>query len=683
MKRDLWIDFETRSPLKLKVVGAAAYAEEAEVLCMAYAFDQGPVRIWVPELPFPPELIDALNDPEVILNAWNAAFEQAIWPKLTQYIPQVPTIPIARWRCTMAHALCCGYPAGLDECAVAIGSTYRKKADGRALIDRYCKPRSGKNVGGTYNDVAEFFAAMKMTESDCSLEAAIAEHPDIKATEIRSVWQTGRFYRYCMADVEAERGVHNKLMKWPASEIKVWHLDQKINQRGVKVDVNLASELIRLSDHRKQELNEELMTVTGGWVEKASHLRDLLTWLQGEGVQTETLRKADVTALLDQIDDPDIPISKALSIRQAAAKSSIAKFQKMLSWATTDYRLKNNAQYYASHTGRWGGRGVQLQNLPRGVVKRDMFDLVIDLILESQTGVIRSVFGEPLDVFGSLIRGCLVPDIGHRLVVGDFSQIEARGLAWLAGEDSLVEAFATGADVYKMMASKIFNKPVASISKDGFERFIGKCAILGLGYQMGASKFVDAVVALGGPRLDEEFTKPVVKVFREEYQQIVNLWYEVERCAKAAIKVPNTPVQCGKLAFVANAKTLLLILPNKRCIHYPFPVLVEKPSPYGMRESITYMGMCPFRHRWSRLDTYGGKLVENAVQGLSRDVMVEAMQRLDGSHFEILFTVHDEIATQSRTGTAEEMEELMRVRPAWAQDCPISAEAWSGTRYGK
>ena len=452
----------------------------------------------------------------------------------------------------------------------------------------------------------------------------------------------------------------------------------------MKIDDPLVRTLIEVSDARTEELNEQLMTTTGGWVEKVSKIRDMITWLKTEGVDTDSLSKQNMKAILESIEDADIPAAKVLSIRQAAAKSSISKLKKMLLWATHDRRLKNNVQYYGSHTGRWGGRGVQLQNLPRGNVSRKMFDMVIEMINANRLHDIRVAFGEPLDVYASLIRGCLIPDDeSHKLVAGDFAQIEARVNAWISGEDILLTEFESKGDPYKSLASTIFRKPIASIGKDSFERFVGKCAVLGLGYQMGAQKFIDAVIALGGPRLDLAFTTDVVRIYRNLYTNIVNNWYEVERAAKTAIKVPSTLVKCGVLEFYATPQVLLMRLPSGRSICYPSPRLIDAPSPRGISEKITYMGMCPFKHQWTRLETYGGKLVENAVQGISRDILVEAMFRLEDSPFDTLFTVHDEIVTQSRSGTAKELEELLIVRPDWAKRCPIAAEAWSGTRYGK
>lgn len=665
------VDFETRSPVDLKLCGLAPYAAKAEIICMAYAFNEEYPRLWLPGMPLHPMLIDACNDPETTFHAWNAAFEMAIWP-----LTGLPVVPLERWRCSMAHALACGLPGSLDQAAVAIGSLIRKDRIGGTLIRKFCIP---KKTTGEFTDVAPWNETTQVAQRYETVEEAIASL-NVPATEARLAWETARFYKYCVGDVNTERSVEHKLPPWQPSEIAVWHLDQKINNRGIPVDLKFAQTAITMCEERSEQLDREITTATGGAVTRASQAARLVTWLQGEGVDIDSMAKGKVKAALEA-GDLDDHVELVLSIRQAAAKASVKKYQKIVACASDDSRIRNAVQYCASHTGRWGGRGVQFQNLPRGGIERLEAEWIADVLASSGFTLdqVAGLFGEPLDVFSSLIRATVRSD--KSLVVGDFAQIEARVLAWIAGENRILKAFESGSDVYKLMASEIWSIQIEQVDKG--QRFIGKCAVLGLGYGMGAAKFIDAVIALGGPRLELEFCQRVVNVFRSTNTKIKQLWYEVEDAAIKAVKSKGEVFSVGKLAFKCVGEWLMMKLPSGRFVYYPFPRVSMEPSPFGMKDAVSYMGLHPKSKKWERLSTYGGKLVENAVQAISRDILVEAMMRLESSPFCTITTIHDEVMTESAEGTAEELNQILKIRPAWAKDCPIDAEAWKGTRYGK
>lgn len=632
------VDFESRSAVDLRKTGVYIYADDpsTDVWCMAYAFDDEEPKVWTPGDPIDVRLEDYIVEGGK-LRAWNANFERLIWNKIMVPRHKWPRTGASQWFCTMAQASAMGLPRALGQAADVLGVEQQKDKSGQALMMRMARPRR-TNPDGSH---------------------VWWDTPDKMAALIS----------YCKQDVRTEIAVAERLVEMDQQERQVFLLDQRINDRGVMLDRDLLNRVRVLADNSKEEIDAEIARLTKGKVTGATKGVDLVKWLNSYGVPTKSVDKQHVAALLAR-DDLHPVIRKVLELRQDGAKSSTAKLDSMENAAGPDDRMRGLLVYHGAATGRWSGKLVQPQNFPRPAKKQDELN---EIIAKLKRGESVADHGAGTQIASDLLRSMLIAKPGHRLLFADYSAIEARVLAWLAGETTLVETFAQGGDVYKVMAKDIYNKPVDKI--DGNERQVGKMAILGCGYGMGGKRFAEQCAAMG-IAVDVEEAKRIVSVYREANSAISGYWRQLEE------------------EFLENCRGVIarggefarLPLKSGRCLTYHNPRIVERETPWGeKRESVEVDTLNSVTRQWTSQIIWGGLLTENVVQATARDLMAGAMMRLEMAGYPVVMSVHDEIICEvpAERGVLAEMIELMVEVPAWAKGCPIAAEGKAGLRYEK
>ena len=650
-KRRLFVDIETYSSTDIKA-GVFKYVEapDFEILLIAYAWDDGPVKVANPSrLVDSPEamaegqdLLDvtrALVDPGVIKVAHNSAFERAAF-----YRYLGADLPPEQWEDTMILAAYNGLPLSLEGAGAALGLPLQKIKEGTLLINYFCKP-------------------CKATKANGGRTRNLPEHAPDK-------WE--RFCTYCARDVEVCQELHRRLGRFPVTDFerRIWALDARINERGVKVDLELAEAAVAVDAAYSAECYEELQRLTG--LDNPNSVAQLKGWLEIRGLFTESLDKEAVAGLLDRAVDPTT--KRVLQLRQLLGKTSTKKYSAMLSGACSDDRIRGITQYYgASRTGRWAGRMVQLQNLPQNHL--EAIGDVRELVRQRDLETLEMIFPNVSDVLSQLIRTALVAKPGHTFLVADFSAIEARVTAYLAGEQWRLEVFAKGGDIYCSSASQMFHVPVEKHGVNKHLRQKGKVAELACGYGGG----VNALKAFGADKmgLTEAEMQEIVDNWRAASPTIPRFWREAEQAARAALEQPGkvTRMSCGVM-YRRDAQALRCQLPSGRQLSYWDARLEDG--------SITYMGQGGQGGGWMKKETWGGKLVENIVQAYARDCLAVAMDRLADAGFQICFHVHDEVVAEAPAGTSwEEMAEIMGRPIAWAPGLLLRADGYTTDFYMK
>lgn len=634
--KTLNIDIETRSDIDIKY-GVYKYVDSPKfkILLFAYSIDHGPVEIIDLENgeSFPGILWKALEDQTVKI-AFNASFERTC---LAKHFNQ--DMPPEQWRDTMVHGMELGLPASLEQMAKFLKLDQQKDTEGKRLIRKFCVPKKD----GTFN---------KCEGDDWEL-----------------------FKEYCRQDVRTEMDIADTLSKYPIAESEwdMWALDQRINDRGVGVDLDLVNAAIRLNGEDTAEGKERLRKLTG--LENPSSVMQLKNWLAKHGLTMPTL---GAEAVRDAIARKDInPEAKqALELRQRLSGSAVKKYDMLANATTSGGHIHGILQFYgASRTGRWAGRLLQVQNLPRGSLKPSDLDNARYFVKQDDADALEMVYGEVPEVLKSLIRTTLIPSPDHKLIVSDFSAIEARVIAWLAGEEWVLDTFRNGHDIYKATANQMFN--LGGVDKvDKSMRQRGKVATLALGYQGG----VGALKAMGAIKMgiNENELQGLVTAWRKANPRIVKLWSNVESAATTALeygapaRVPGTAIK-----FYPEGSFLFAELPSGRRIAYAMARLE------GGR--IKYEGKDQTKATFTTLDTYGGKLTENLVQATARDVLGEAMLRLEELGFKIVAHVHDEaiIDVPNGTTTVEDINEIMSINPKWTEGLPLAAAGFESEFYMK
>lgn len=652
MKRKLHTDIETFSSVDIATCGLYKYMEslDFEVLMVAYAFDDGPIKMvdLAQGESLPVEFIEVLEDENVIICAHNAAFERNAFKTLGY------DIPTHRWECTMIKAAYCGLPLSLEAVSKALKLEEKgKSAEGKALI-RY------------------FSVPVKPTKTNGMRCRNFPRHNPEK-------WKS--YKSYCTQDVEAEREIDNILETYtiPESVYLDYQLDQKINDRGILIDTVFAEKAIEMDQIFSSELLHSAKELTG--LDNPNSPAQLKRWLSKNMKQEITsLAKGDIPELID-LAGPG-KVSEVLKLRVKMAKTSIKKYVAMLCFACDTGRAHGLFQFYgANRTGRWAGRGVQLQNLPRNKMKD----------LENARQAIRSgdyelaimLYDNISNVLSELIRTALIPEEGNVFGVADFSAIEARVLAWLAQEKWRLDVFSSHGQIYEASASMMFGIPIESITKGSMERDKGKIAELALGYQ-GA---LGALKTMGGEEmgLSETEMQSIVKKWRKANPAIVAFWADVDKCAIQAMTLKRPVYSKFKnLIFDYDGTAMTIELPSKRKLFYWNPSLTV--NKWGSK-SIKYRGMDQTTKQWTYIDTYGGKITENIVQAVARDILADSMQRLDKVGFDIVAHVHDEVVCELPLYTAKWhlgiMCEMMGEPIEWATGLPLNAEGFITEFYKK
>lgn len=642
--RTISIDIETFSSVNLVKSGVYKYAEseDFEILLFAYSVDDGQTQIvdLAQGEIIPEEILAALQDENIIKWAFNANFERIC---LSRYLGVKYLSPVS-WRCTMVWSAYLGLPLSLETVGKVLGLNKQKHSEGKDLIRYFCVPcaPTKANVGRTRN---------------------LPRHALDK-------WE--QFKTYNIRDVDTEREIQEKLSKFPVPDFvwKEYQLDQAINDRGIKVDMDFVAQAIKLDSVIRNQLMLDMQQITT--LENPNSVQQLKGWLEEQGVEMESLGKQAVKELVKTTQGE---VAEALSIRLKLAKSSIKKYQAMVDVAGNDHRCRGMFQFMgANRTGRFSGRNIQLQNLPRNYLPE--LDIVRALVKEDDHQTMTMLYDDVPDVLSQLIRTAFIPKEGCRFFVADFSAIEARVIAWLAGETWREELFQQGGDIYCMSASQMFGVPVEKHGVNGELRQKGKIAELACGYggSVGALKAMGAL-SMG---LAEEELQPLVTAWRESNPNITALWWAVDKAVKECIHKRMTTKTHG-IQFTYQSGMLRITLPSGRKLTYVKPKL--ELNKFG-GESVTYEGIGTAK-KWERIESYGPKFVENIVQAISRDILVVAMQRLS-ERYDIVAHVHDEVIIEAPASTPldEICKEMSRVQ-IWAQGLVLNADGYVCDFYKK
>lgn len=641
--KTLAIDIETRSGADLGECGVYRYAEDPafEVLLFGYAIDDGPAQVLDlrngEELP--EEIRSALSDPSVVKYAFNASFERVCLSKLLKE-PAGSFLSPAGWRCTMVWSAAAGLPLSLEAVGSVLNIDRQKMTEGKRLIRKFgIAPNGGQSREGTVPMQTDLF-----------------EDPD---------WAL--FKEYCRRDVEAETDIRKRLEKLGCEYPGMWEeyaIDQEINDRGVLLDRDLIRSALALDAEARRVITSEMKELTG--LENPNSVTQLRMWLNGRGIQVQSLDKAAVREALSAHQD-DETAKRVLRLRQMAAKSSVKKYQTMETCACADGRARGMFQFYGSRTGRWAGRLVQMQNLPQNHLE-DLED-ARELVLDRNYPAVEMLYGNVPDTLSQLIRTAFIAEEGKRLIVADFSAIEARVIAWLAGESWRQEVFAQGGDIYCASASQMFKVPVEKHGVNGHLRQKGKIAELALGYGGAAGALRNMGALEMG--LSEEELPELVTAWRNANPSIVRLWWDVDEAVRSAIRRRQTTETHGLTFCVLNG-ILFITLPSGRSIAYIHP---------EVRESITFDGLNTAR-KWDRIESYGPKFVENIIQAIARDLLMNAMKNLRGARIEM--HVHDELIIEA--GPELSLETVcakMAQVPDWARGLILRADGYETRFYKK
>lgn len=659
----LSIDLETYSDVNLKKAGLYRYVQSPafEILLFAYSFDGAPTQVidMAQGEKIPLEVIHALTDPQCLKHAYNAAFE---WYCLSKYMGA--QLPPSQWRDTMLHGLYAGYTAGLDATGRALGipEDKQKLTTGKALIRYFCVPcKPTKANGGRTRNYP---------------------HHDPEKWEL--------FKTYNGQDVVAEMEIERRLSVFPVPDFvqKQWETDLLINARGVAVDMDFCEGALELGETIRAKLTDEAVQLSG--LQNPNSVKQLARWLSAEtGDDITTLRKETIKELLGR-DNAD-HVQRMLEIRQELGKTSTKKYDAIEAAVCDDGRVRGLLQFYgANRTGRWAGRLVQVQNLPRTYT--EPLEFARELVKGRKLDALRTVYGSPNDTLSQLIRTAFVAAPGNVLIDADFSAIEARVISWLADEEWRLEVFRTHGKIYEASASQMFGVPLERIRKGNPEyslRQRGKVAELALGYQGGvpAMRQMDTGKLLAD--LPDEEIKDIVDKWRNTNPKIRNLWYSFNDAAIRVIQNGGSlRVRCCTFArecdCIRGTTCMTISLPSGRKLYYVEPAVGE--NRWG-GPSITYMGVND-KNKWGRIETYGGKLVENVVQAIARDCLAQAIEHLEAAGLPVVFHIHDEVvidtaAFDTNDAMLDKVVKIMSTPIPWAEGLPLGADGWVGAFFKK
>ena len=661
--KDILVDIETYSEVDIKTCGLYRYATDPsfEILLIAWATDDGSGfgETQCCDLatgdPFPAELLEAFQSGTVRLIAHNASFERVCFSVHLQrhfpgqYLQPGTFLSPDNWLCTMVMAGSLTLPLALKDVGEVLKTAQQKDKEGERLIKLFSMP-------------------CKPTKSNGYRTRNLPQH-------YPADWV--KFKGYCIQDVNTEIDIYRRLKRFPMPD-REWHhyrVNERVNDRGVKIDTELVQQAIACDLMLSDAMTKKAYELTG--LENPNSVSQLKSWLDERGIPMGTLGKKDVTQMIGELDKNgvDEEAMDMLKLRLQMAKSSVKKYQAAERCVCADGRARGLFQFYgASRTGRYSGRNIQLQNLPQNHIST--LEQARDLVKMGCFDMVESIYGNTPDVLSQLIRTMLVPKEGCEFIVADFSAIEARVLAWEAEEQWVLDAFENGEDLYCATASQMFHVPVVKHGVNGELRQKGKIATLACGY--GGSS--GALISMGALQmgLKEEELPEIIDSWREANPKIVQYWWDVEEAAMTAYKTKKRS-EVGKIAFAFWSGILWMVLPSGRRLAYLKPR--KQPNRFG-RMSLTYAGVGQ-NHKWSRQETYSGRLVENATQAIARDILAEAMARMEDYGLNIVGHVHDEVIIEAPIGkyTVDEVCKLMAVKPDWCEGLPLSAAGYLASEY--
>jgi DNA polymerase bacteriophage-type len=650
----LGIDIETYSSIDLKGAGVYRYteAQDFEILMFAYSLNDQPVEIidLAQGERLPTHILYALTDPNVLKTAHNANFERVCIRKFFK-----THLPVDQWECTMVRGTMVGLPGSLEDAGKVLKLQVQKDSVGKALIRYFsipCKPTK-VNGGRTRN------------------------------LPIHDPEKWNQFKGYCIKDVEVEQGIRNKLLFFdiPKTEKILWRMDQEINDKGIYVDPVLVQNAIKIDKIHKERLTKEAVELTK--LENPNSVQQLKDWLtEATGEEITALRKTDIPDLLDRFDQGTI--KRVLELRQELSKTSVKKYVALTKALCKDGRVRGLLQFYgASRTGRWAGRIVQPHNLPRN--EMEDLDIARNLVRDGDIDSLDILFDSVSDCLSQLIRTAFIATPGSRLIPADFSAIEARVLAWLAGEKWRLNVFNTHGKIYEASASQMFKVPIEQVTKGSVLRQKGKMCELALGYQGGPAAIIRIEIGNNTPknkRIPENELPKLVKMWRNANPNIVRYWKTVENAALECVETGQAVSIPHGIKFVKEKGILFIELPSKRRLSYLKPQL--KPNKFGGM-SLFYEGVDQDTKKWGLQQTYGGKLVENIDQAIARDLLGEAMIRLKNANYDIVLHVHDEIVPDmpDGKGSKKEIDAIMGTPIPWAKGLPLKADSYETLYYKK
>lgn len=660
--RHLSIDIETFSSVPISKAGLYKYVQsrDFQIMLLAWSLDGLPVQIidlTKPE-PIPPELWTAFWDPGTVKHAFNAAFEWYCLSKWACVSDPVSWLP--QWRCTKLHSLYCGFPASLKNAGAALGlpSSKQKDRNGQALIRYFCIPCMPTNANG----------------------GRVRNMPQHSPER----WEL--FKNYCRQDVVTEMEIERRLSPWPIPDDvqKQWVQDQIINSRGVALDAGFIDGALFIDMTKTDDLQAEAKKLTG--LDNPNSGRQLMGWLESKGAGLENLQKQTVE---DALENPDMlpDVRRVLEIRLGTSRASTKKYVAMKNAICDDGRVRGLLQFYgANRTGRWSGKIIQPQNLPRTYIDKQLIPLARELTRNGNGDALQILYGSTQSTLSQLIRTAFIPSSGNLFVDADFSAIEARVIAWLSGEQWRLNVFRTHGKIYEASAAAMFGVPIETIAK-GKENYglraKGKVSELALGYNGGSG----ALIAMGALRmgLTEDELPDVVKRWRGSNRCIVRLWHEVENAALETLRTGRASY-AGKCSFTLESdgelRFLTITLPSERKLFYANPFLTQ--NRFG-NESMGYYGVNQQTKKWCEMETYGGKLVENITQAVARDCLALNIERLEAAGFPIVFHVHDEVVIdiEKKRADLSTVIKIMSQPPEWAKDLPLRADGWIGEYFTK
>lgn len=715
------IDFETRSACSIKDCGSWRYSLDptTQAMCLAFRlpyWEHGRTALWHPA--FPQFDIPEADCPELqelfawiasgkLVEAHNAWFERGIWTNIM--IPRYgwPEVGHRQWRCSAAKAAAYSLPRSLDGCTQALRLTIKKDSEGAKNMKKMAKPRKPKKLEAKNWLIAHQGWNPKDKgdkEIIKSLDFTVTVVEDgsvIDARWFNGEWQEGAFklglywhespemldrlFSYCRIDVLAEEAVSERLRDLSPKETEVYLMDQAINQHGFQLDREGIEAALDIVEGLNSELNKELVELTEGRVEKATQRVRMIDWFNDMGLPLSDTQGGTIDEWLRR-QDLDAKVRRGLELVRSLGRTSTAKFIAAQNWASPDaWRVHGGLLYHGAGTGRWSGSGVQPHNFPRGNIKG--MELAWEVIKMRDVKLIEMLYGDVMEFLSFALRGMIVPTKGRKLMVADYAAIEARVVLWLANDDEALDVFRRKECIYMAMATEIYGRPITDKVKQADERQMGKQAVLGLGYQMGAKKFRATLAEKWGIFIDEAFAEKIVAAYRQRFWRVKKMWWDQEQAAIAAVKYPGRTVVCGRVSWRVIDGFLHCKLPSGRLLGYCEPLVIKKKTPWGEeREALTYMGVDPYTKKWRRQDTYGGMLVENITQATARDLMADAMLRChEQGMYEVILSVHDELIAEcdEDEGDVKDFEAAMAHTEEWADGCPVAAEGWTGYRYKK